>query len=134
MDLADLTPKKEPHFVHLHHPVTEEPLLTDDGEPIGVYVVGTDSDEYAERERWLIDRRIKAAEAKAMGKKPQDFDFRNEGLETLVSCVKGWKNIILDGEEFAFSAENARKLLLRLRWVRDVLDREMANRANFIKG
>jgi len=134
VDLSNLAPVKEPFFVHLKHPVKSDEFLMHEGEAIGIYIVGTDSDEYAARERWLLDRRAKIAEARAMNKQAPVVDLQAEGLETIIACVKGWKNIILDGVNLEFTPDNVRAVLTRFRWIRDVLDREMANRANFIKG
>lgn len=148
MDLLDLAPTNEPVLIQLRHPVTGKPLYLQkkverDGveveeddldQPIGVFVVGVDSEEFAARERWIIQQRMKRAEAIAKGQKIDQFeDFREEAINTIVACIKGFKNIIVDGKELQFTAENARMLLNRLKFVKELLDREIMNRANFIK-
>lgn len=156
MDLIALAPSKEPVFLQLHHPVTQQPLflqmpdpkytqsekgeyngpmVDNPDEPIGLYVVGSDSEEFAARERWLVDQRIKRAEAVQQGKK---IDLKAETLaeestNTLVACIKGFRNIELNGRKLKTLPDDARLLLTTLKWVRDYLDREIVNRANFIK-
>lgn len=149
MDLNNLAPTDEPAFIQLRHPLTGAPLYLqksvkgEDGtsaevddldQPIGVYVVGRDSSDFAARERWIIQQRMKRAEAAAKGQRVDQFeDFREEAINTIAVCVKGFRNIILDGEPLEFNAENVRKLLNRLPFVKELLDLEIMNRANFIK-
>lgn len=149
MDLSKLEPAREPVFLHLLHPVTKTKLYTlrknEEGEeeqdlekPIGFMVVGSDSPEFHARERWIIDQRLKRAEAaQRAGRGAEGFDPDSLAVEsenTIIACIKGFVNINLDGEDLQFSPENARMLFKRLKWAREFLDKEIVNRANFIKG
>jgi len=148
MDLNTLAPSKEPVFLQLMHPVTGRLLfmqekdengneVDDINEPIGLMMVGSDSDEFAARERWLIDQRIKRAEEVSKGRKGMEFKgetIQEERDNTIIACIKGFRNIYLDEQRLEFSPDNARLLLRRLKWLREYLDREILNRANFIKG
>lgn len=158
MDLIALAPSKEPVFLHLPHPVIpgkmlylqmpdpkhvqdekgpyDGPMVDNLEEPIGLYVVGSDSEEFAARERWLIDQRIKRAEALQQGKKVDTLKaetLAEESINTLVACIKGFRNVELNGRKLEHLPNDARLLLTTLKWVRDFLDREIVNRANFIK-
>lgn len=148
MDLSVLAPSKEAVFIQLRHPIGGQPLflqmkdeegndIDNKEEPIGVFVVGTDSDEYAARERWVIDQRIKRAEEQRQGKQisPITADvIIEEGLNTILACMKGFRNVELDGRRLEDNPSDFRLFLKRLKWAKDYLDKELLNRANFIKG
>lgn len=159
MDLIALAPSKEPVFLQLQHPVERYPLfkqmpdpefkdslaegemppmVDNPNEPIGLYIVGSDSEEFAARERWLIDQRIKRSEARRQGNKAVTLVkselLEEETINTLVACVKGFRNVELNGRKLEHLPNDARLLLTTLKWVREFLDREIVNRANFIKG
>lgn len=155
MDLITLAPSKEPVFLQLIHPVTKEPLflqmedpnfeggegetppmIDNPEEPIGLYVVGSDSEEFAARERWLVDQKIKRAEAEQQGKKVSKVEaslLEEEALNTFVACIKGFRNVELNGKKLSTLPGDARLLLTSLKWVYDFLNKELVNRANFIK-
>lgn len=135
MDLSKLAPAKEPYFVHLKHPVKGTVLMTEEtNEPIGIFVVGTDSDEYAECERNLLDQGLALAQARAQNQATVKPNIAERAIDTIAACVKSWKNITLDGNSLQCTPENVRLLITRFRWIREQLDREIGNRANFIKG
>ena len=51
-------------------------------------------------------------------------------IETLIACTTGWEGILMNGEEYKFSPENARKLY-QTNWIREQLIAFVDNRENF---
>lgn len=112
--------------VELLHPVT--------GEGLGSFVsiLGTDSDRYKERMNKLRNKRIEAAKkAETIDMTAEDLDQQN--VDLLVACTTGFRDLVLDGEPVVFSATIAQQMYTRFSWMRDQIDREIGNRANFLK-
>jgi phage/plasmid-associated DNA primase len=61
-----------------------------------------------------------------------DFDLKDESVELLAKCTKGWSGITESGKEVPFSYENAVKLYTKYLWLREQIDRFMADRSNFL--
>lgn len=144
MDLATLKPSEDPIFLQLVHPVTKELvfMLGKDGkpdteQPVGFMVIGTDSEEFVSRERQLINRGMRRAQAAQEGRKAADItgdELQKETLETVALCIKGFRNVTFKGETLEYSPANALMLLREFRWMFQWLNKELADRANFIKG
>jgi hypothetical protein len=50
----------------------------------------------------------------------------------MAKCTKGWSGITEGGVEVKFSYENAVKLYTKYLWLREQIDRFMADRSNFL--
>ena len=59
MDLSSLSIRhaEEGEPLHLRHPVTEEPLIDEDGKPLTITVIGQDAGAYRRARNALIDKR-----------------------------------------------------------------------------
>lgn len=123
-DLATLDTAKvaeEGAELHVAHPTTGEDL------GIKITLIGTDSKTF---------RDISKSRATAsLKKKSREIDLDQneaESVELLAKCTKGWSGITEGGVEVKFSYENAVKLYTKYLWLREQIDRFMADRSNFL--
>ena len=129
MDLANLDTKAAAERgadLHLEHPVSGEPLYTDDGKPLTIRLLGNDSREFKAGLSEL-------AETRAGKKRTSIAAAEANGIELLTRVTVGWSNIVYNGEALKFSPENARMLYRERPWIMEQVDAFVANRANFLK-
>jgi hypothetical protein len=55
------------------------------------------------------------------------------GAQLLATVTIGWKGLKLGGGEYEYSHDNAIKLYTEYTWIKDQVDRFIADRKNFIK-
>jgi hypothetical protein len=131
MDLSSLDTATNTAVMEVRHPVTGEPLLTDDDLPITITLLSSDSDEY---ETAMHDAQRSAARAAAQTDGIADpAGTTRRAIAVLVRCIVGWENIIVDGEELPYSRSNAGTLLTKVRFIREQVSKFVANRANYLE-
>lgn len=116
--------------LQLLHPVDREPLLQEDGTPITIKLLGSDSKAYREISREISRKRMNSM-ARSRNK---DVDFTptvEQACDILSACTVGWKGVIVNGEKLKFSKEEAYKLYHAHSWIRDQVDLFIGDRANF---
>ena len=123
-DLAKLDTAKvaeEGAELFVAHPTTGEDL------GITITLIGTDSKTF---------RDISKSRATAsLKKKTREIDLdqnESDAVELLAKCTKGWTGITENGKEVAFSFDNAVQLYTKYLWLREQIDRFMADRSNFL--
>ena len=123
-DLAKLDTAKvaeEGAELRVAHPTTGEDL------GITITLIGTDSKTF---------RDISKSRATAsLKKKTREIDLdqnESEAVELLAKCTKGWTGITENGKEIVFSHDNAVQLYTKYLWLREQIDRFMADRSNFL--
>ena len=123
-DLAKLDTAKvaeEGAELRVAHPTTGEDL------GITITLIGTDSKTF---------RDISKSRATAsLKKKTREIDLdqnESDAVELLAKCTKGWTGITENGKEVAFSYDNAVQLYTKYLWLREQIDRFMADRSNFL--
>ena len=123
-DLAKLDTAKvaeEGAELRVAHPSTGEDL------GITITLIGTDSKTF---------RDISKSRATAsLKKKTREIDLdqnESDAVELLAKCTKGWTGITENGKEVAFSYDNAVQLYTKYLWLREQIDRFMADRSNFL--
>lgn len=137
MDFSTLDTRKKSNegaFLHLKHPGTGK-LLYDEGhteespKPVGLYMLGRDSDKYAElthkKNNTLLD-----------SKKKPDEELTSESLEQenikLVSSLTvGWQNIKFMGDD-NFDSEKMPHFFRLFPWAYEQANTFAGDRANFI--
>jgi len=116
--------------IELKHPMTNEPLA------VFVKVRGKDSDAFREFQRHKFNDYLRAeALAKARGKQPQvksAEDYEDDMLTLLVACTIGWREMVYNGAELPFNAENVRKVYKERPWVRDQVNDAVGDLGNFM--
>ena len=123
-DLAKLDTAKvaeEGAELHVAHPTTGEDL------GITITLIGTDSKTF---------RDISKSRATAsLKKKTREIDLdqnESDAVDLLAKCTKGWSGITENGKEVAFSYYNAVQIYTKYLWLREQIDRFMADRSNFL--
>ena len=105
-------------------------LLDHKGEPVGILLMGPDSDAY----RALSWRHIRDRVAQASaGQGDTDYVTENmKVIEILVACTKDWRNVrTTEGKAIPFTADAARALFVAYPGIRDQVDSFVAARRNF---
>ena len=123
-DLATLDTAKvaeEGAELRVAHPTTGEDL------GITITLIGTDSKTF---------RDISKSRATAsLKKKTREIDLdqnESDAVDLLAKCTKGWSGVTENGKEVAFSFDNAVQLYTKYLWLREQIDRFMADRSNFL--
>lgn len=137
--LDTLTASEAGAEMSILHPRTGLPILKpkadpNDPRPAQPYAIrlhGRNSTQYREAQRALNERR---ADMAARGIIRTADEFEQDDIDLLVACTKGWDLDQLDGQPFAFSHENARKLWSDRRFLslRDRAVKFILDDANFL--
>ena len=123
-DLAKLDTAKvaeEGAELRVAHPTTGEDL------GIKIVLIGTDSKTFRDISK------IRAT--MALKKKTREIDLdqnEQDSIELLARCTKGWSGITENGKDIPFNHENAVELYTKYLWLREQIDRFMADRSNFL--
>jgi hypothetical protein len=129
MDLSKLIPKDDTLTITIKHPVTEEPLLKDDGKEMTLTVYLPHSPQYKSVVHEQTQKRLHKM---AKGKKGSTFtadDLEQMSSDLLIKTTKDW-NIQVDGKSPKFSEATARDLYDKLPWLRD----QVADAQNDLEG
>ncbi len=132
MDLSALDTRKaadEGAKLHLRHPVEDTPLTKDDGSPITITLVGSDSATFKRAMQVQADRRLKSNNRRAISMQ----SIEDDAVDLLSAATVGWDGIVVDGKELPFSNENAKTLYERFPWIREQVNSFIGERANFLK-
>lgn len=134
MDLSKFNTKKKSNegaFLHLKSPVDGSPLF-DDGKPVGLYLLGSDSDKV----QAAIHKRFNDSYASAKTKTEETgISEKSDAAknELLADCTQGWENLSLDGD-----IEFSREKILNVYsdsgwlWLRNQALNFVDDRSNFI--
>lgn len=130
MDLASLTFSIGGEVMTLRHPITREPILTDD-KPVTFRVIGRDHPDFRDHMRKKQDKKLAATVREV----PTSAALEAEYAENLSALVKDWDGLVVDGQPVKFSPDAARRLLSdpRFPWIAEQVDEFTTARANFIK-
>lgn len=130
MDLMQIAPPvNEGVIMQVRHPQTGE-VLEQNGEPVTITLLGTDSDAFEKVSDGAVNRRIKSAGRLL----PLAEEQRTIAIEMLVACTLAWKGIgIEDGKDLEFNKANAKIVYTKLKWLRIQADAFIGDKENFIK-
>lgn len=111
--------------LEIRHPVTDEVLRDDAGNPLTITLMGADSRTF---KRAVNDIQM----ASSARKKVSAAEVERNTVDALARATVGWSdNWTWGGKPFAFSAENCRKLYAERTWVRSQVDEFVADRSQF---
>lgn len=112
--------------IEIRHPITDEPL------GVFISVLGRDSDIYQRKVRALANDAI---DRQRRGKGPKKLDeAEDDNIAALAAVTTGWRNVVLHGEELAFSVANARKLYTAVKPIREQVQEAVNDLENFLRG
>lgn len=112
----------------LRHPITNEPLVDEDG-PVSITLRGADSDLYRAGQQGLLESLVEGLTSDRG--KPKAV-ARSTRIELMADCTVGWSNIIVGGERVTFSRDNAVKLYTDYPWVLDQVQAFVNDRQNYL--
>jgi hypothetical protein len=128
MDLAQLDTRKgaEQGFeLQLTHPQTGLPLAG------RITLLGQDASAWQEKQAELIQRRVNRLQRNKKNTASVG-DLENDSIELLVAVTVGWSGIAFEGQPFAWSPENAKKLYTDFAWIREQAYEAVNDRGNFL--
>jgi hypothetical protein len=118
--------------MEVRNPVTQEPLLQDDGQPVTITLAGSDSDRFQRVQRHNLNRRLKNSGRRGnVTLTAEELDA--EKIETLVACTISWSGIQRRGAPIDCTPDNARSVYKDFPWVREQADEFVNDRVNFLK-
>ncbi|KQW79713.1 hypothetical protein [Brevundimonas sp. Root1279] len=135
MDLSALKAvnSNDPAFCHFAGP-DGMPLHTDEGEAVGVWMLGPDSDDLTKIMNRQTDRYLKQ---RVPGGGVSAASARANEIEVLAKAVtlsgKGWTGIAFDGETWPCDDEHAAQLFREVPLFREQAGRFVADRGNWLK-
>ena len=121
--------------LQLRHPVTDEPLVTADGKPVGIVLYGTASKQYRNAVTAMQNRALKRSQR--AGKKdsaPTAEEMREESVRLLVACSEKAFNLEYKGAPLD-NAEAFRSLYndAAFSWIKDQVDAALGDVSNFLE-
>jgi hypothetical protein len=122
----------ETNKLTLYHPVTDEPLVDDEGNSMWIEVYGLDSSKYKQVLHDQTNRRLQKAQRSGSRAVVTAEQQESMALDLLAKCTKNW-HIILNGETPGCTEENARDLYSKYPWIRDQVDAFVHDRKAFLK-
>jgi hypothetical protein len=133
MDLSALDPKKKANsgaFLHLVNPGTGLPLYDgdDNKKPVGLYLMGRDSDLYAKTRHKNVNNALTAK--KKSDPKTSEM-IEQETVALLADMTVSWENMSYKGQS-EFTRDAVIGIYTDLKWVFEQADAFISDRANFI--
>lgn len=118
-------------FVHLESPATGEPLYDDASQPIGITILGGDSEKVRRELRKISDRKI---ERIRKGQSLPDAEAsRKEDIAVMAAATVSWQGLVVDGVALECTESAARKLYgdPRFPWIMEQLEKVLGDRKRF---
>lgn len=111
----------------------DKPVLAKNGKPVALTLLGPDSDVYRQQTRLQVKKRLdRATDTKSLGSIDLE-EADNDGLNLLVACTVGWKNVFdTAGKPVEFSKDAARELYTKYPVIREQADGFVVDRVRFI--
>ena len=136
MSLSDLSPKATAEAgaaITIRHPKTNLPL------GITITVCGTDSETYKKIQRKQLNRRLELSQRsrnKQLAMTAEEIEA--ESMDVIVACTRSWATgerpeIEFNTDEWLpCTPENVRRVYEALPWMKEQVDQEIGDRANFL--
>lgn len=122
-----------PAFCHFRGP-DGAPLHTDDGAPVGVWLLGQDSDELTKLLNQQTDRYLKQ---RTPGAGVTSASARANEVEFLAKAAtlagKEWVGIVFGGEAWPFDEDHAKRLFREVPIFREQAGEFVRDRGNWLK-
>lgn len=119
-------------FLHLEY--EGKKLMTEEGEPIGMTMLGSDSPEYQQHMYKQSDARIAKASVTRRGriKNVKTEATAQDGIELNARVTTELHHIVVEDVEIECTFENVVKLLNRFPWISEQADDFVNERSNFL--
>lgn len=131
MDLSNLIPTSETITVTVKHPVTDDPLLKDDGTEMTIEVYAPHSAEYKAVVHEQTNKRLqKVLKNKKTALTSEDVEAMTTDL--IVKTTKSW-NIQINKKTPKFSVAEASELYTKLPWLKQQIIDAQEDYSSFLK-
>lgn len=131
MDLNSLIPTTDTITVTIKHPVTDEPLLKDDGTEMSIEVYAPHSAQYKAVVHEQTNKRLqKAMKNKKAVLSAEDVDVMTSDL--VVKTTKAW-DIQVNKKTPKFSVAEAQELYSKLPWLKQQIIDAQEDYSSFLK-
>lgn len=107
-----------------------EPLLDDDGKPVTITLLGSDSATYQRAFAEAMKSR-KMLKVKRGGVQIDFEQTERDQIDLLAACTTAW-DFTKNGEPYACTRANAAQLYTKQKWIRDQVRAFVDDRANFL--
>lgn len=91
-------------------------------------ILGKDSDAYRNKQKAMMDRRIKNRRMKVTAD-----DLEEEGRSLLATCVADWEGVEDDNGALDCNYANVKKLLIENPFIQEQIDEAIGDRESFLK-
>ena len=132
MDLNDLAPSSDTAVLTLRHPTDGSVLMNDDGTPMTITLMGSDSEPYQKSQRSATNRRLAQTGKRGGQSKLTAEELLADNIEALTAVTKSW-NVTLDKAKPECEAPVVRQTYKKFIWLREQVDDFVGDRANFVK-
>ena len=116
-------------FMEVCNPATGEPLLTNEGDAVGITLLGRDGSAYRKTQRAITDRRL----SKKGSSNLTAERLESEANEILAKCTVSWVGMVYNGDPLECNYRNAKMLYDELPWLKEQVDEFVAERSNFLE-
>lgn len=131
MDLSNLVPSTDTITFTVKHPVTDEPLLKDDGKEMTIEVYAPHSAQYKAVLHEQANKRIvKAQKSKKVTLTAEEIESMT--TEMVVKTTKNW-DIQVNKQSPKFSPEIAMDLYVKLPWLKQQITDAQEDYTAFLK-
>lgn len=131
MDLSSLIPTTDTITVIIKHPVTDEPLLKDDGTEMSIEVYAPHSAQYKAVVHEQTNKRLqKAMKNKKTALSAEDVEMMTSDL--VVKTTKSW-DIQVNKKTPKFSVAEAQDLYSKLPWLKQQIIDAQEDYSSFLK-
>ncbi len=111
-----------------------ETLAGTDGQPVTLQIISVDDPRYLKTQRRIIDEQLTKSKRKR-GAQMNAAELARQNVRLVAAAVVGWSNnFVVSGEPFAYSAENAERMMEDWPFIREQVDEAINDRARFFKG
>ena len=103
-----------------------------DGSPSGITIAlcSSETEQYQKAAKKLRNARLKMSRD---GEETEMDSIERQSAQFIADCIVSWEGLEKDGEPFPCTAKNAFELFSKHRWLKEKVDRELANTANFMQ-
>lgn len=134
LDAIDSTPLSNVGVaMEVMHPNGLDPLKNEEGQPVTITLLGSDSEAYQTIARRLMNERVHRNRVAGRPMKDVAEEQARGDLELLAGATVGWSGIADANGPIAFSKEAAKLLYTKYPWIREQADNFVGTRANFLK-
>jgi ornithine carbamoyltransferase len=131
-DLIDLVPTSDTIDVNIVHPVTQEPLLNDDGTQMTITIFAPHTKEYKSQIYKQAQERMKKNKGKTDFSEFSFEDLEESSIELFVNITKDW-NVTFGGKQPKFSKAKAKEIYTKVFWIKPQVEEAIANYVDFTK-